>query len=119
VQSQIQNWPAAIYDVFGLMGFGLYVLSYCLLTTHRLDSRTSTYFTINLVAAGLVLVSLIGAFNLASLLIQVFWIVVSILAIAKRYRIEGHHVGAATYRARYDPDSRLSEKADVSWSSES
>ena len=99
-----------MYDAIGLLGFGLYVLSYFLLTTHRLDSRTSAYFVINLIAASLVLVSLIGAFNLASLLIQVFWIVVSILAIARRYRLSTRDDATASYHARYRPQSGWSEK---------
>lgn len=104
MQSLFLNWPPALYDAIGLLGFGLYVLSYFLLTTHRLDSRTATYFVINLVAAGLVLVSLIGAFNLASLMIQIFWIAVSILAIVRRYRLPPSAGGASSYHALRVPD---------------
>ena len=104
MQSLLLDWPSAIYDLVGLLGFGLYVVSYFLLTTHRLTSQTCTYFVINLIAATLVLVSLFGAFNLASLMIQVFWIVVSVLAISRRFR-DGPAPGTAySYRAHFDPE---------------
>ena len=109
MQSLILDWPPAMYDAIGLLGFGLYVMSYVLLTTHRLDSRTSAYFVINLIAASLVLVSLVGAFNLASLLIQVFWIVVSILAIVRRYRVMPSADETASYHAHYEPNRRFAE----------
>lgn len=76
MQSTILDWPTAVYDPAGLLGLGLYGLSFLLLTTHRLDSRTCTCLTVNLIAASLVLVSLIGTFYLASLTIQNFWIAV-------------------------------------------
>lgn len=115
MQSLFLNWPPAIYDLVGLIGFGLYVLSYFMLTTHRLDSRTCTYFAINLIAAGLVLVSLIGAFNLASLLIQIFWIAVSILAIAKRYRRLSEPDEAASYHARTKQSDRRAGDKGSTW----
>jgi hypothetical protein len=76
----------ALIDAIGVAGFGLYVLNYTLLTFGRVCSRCITYFAINWVAASCVLVGLTASFNLASALIQVFWICISTVAILIRLR---------------------------------
>lgn len=78
--------PAAVFETIGVAGFALYVMNYCLLTLHRLTSHSTTYFAINLVASSCVLIGLSQSFNLASALIQTFWIVISITAITIRLR---------------------------------
>jgi len=59
-----------LFDAIGVAGFALYVLTYGLLTFNKIDARNISYFVLNLCAASLVLIGLIGAFNLASALIQ-------------------------------------------------
>jgi hypothetical protein len=61
-------------------------MNYCLLTFHRLTSHSKLYFMINLMAASMVLIGLTHSFNLASALIQLFWIVISTTAIVLRLR---------------------------------
>lgn len=78
--------PPALFEAIGVAGFALYVLNYSLLTLHRLTSHSTTYFAINMVAAACVLIGLTQSFNLASALIQGFWIVISITAIILRLR---------------------------------
>lgn len=78
--------PAEVFDAIGVAGFGLYVLNYSLLTVQKLNAQQITYFVINLIAASMVLIGLIHAFNLASAMIQGFWIVISIYAIFTRIR---------------------------------
>ncbi len=80
----IQNIDPNTFEVAGVVGFGLYVTNYTLLTFHRLHSHDALYFGINLVAATLVLASLTTSFNLASAMIQAFWVVISITAIILR-----------------------------------
>ena len=77
---------ALLFDTIGVLGFSLYVINYALLTVHRITSQSKAYFMMNLIAATLVLISLSHAFNLASALIQVFWIAISLLAVAMRMR---------------------------------
>jgi len=83
--SWILGFPLAL-EVIGIIGFGLYVINYSLLTLHKLHSHDALYFCINLVAAVLVLVSLSSSFNLASAMIQAFWVVISSAAILIRIR---------------------------------
>lgn len=75
-----------IYQAAGILGFGLYVCAYTLLTCQFLSPKRVSYFVLNLAAASLVMFSLLGAFNLATLLIQMFWIIISIFAIQARLR---------------------------------
>lgn len=78
--------PPALLEAIGVIGFGLYVLNYTMLTMHHLTSHSKTYFVINIVAASCVLIGLTHSFNLASALIQGFWIVISFTAIFVRLR---------------------------------
>lgn len=73
-------------DFIGVVGFGIYVLNYSLLTFHKLTSHSKTYFALNICAASCVLIGLIPSFNLASALIQSFWICISVTAIIVRTR---------------------------------
>ncbi|MCW1951920.1 MAG: hypothetical protein KIH44_011215 [Octadecabacter sp.] len=82
----ITSLPPALFDAIGVCGFGLYVLNYTMLTFHRVTSHCKTYFAINLVAASMVLTGMTFSFNLASALIQMFWIGISITAIIMRFR---------------------------------
>lgn len=84
--SNFSTIPTEVFDAIGVVGFGLYVLNYTLLTWHKVTSDQIMYFAVNLAAATLVLIGLTGAFNLAAALIQVFWIVISIIAIRIRLR---------------------------------
>lgn len=74
-----------VYRAIGLVGFGLYVFGFTLLSCGRLTSARPTYFAISLVAATCVLISNAADFNLPSVLIQVFYITVSTGAIMLRY----------------------------------
>jgi len=82
----IHALPPDLFDAIGVLGFALYVLNYGLLTFQRINSASNTYFVLNLAAASLVLIGLTHSFNLASALIQLFWIVISIAAITIRLR---------------------------------
>jgi hypothetical protein len=82
----ITKLPPALFDAIGVIGFGLYVINYAMLTFHRVTSHCKTYFVINLIAASMVLAGMAFSFNLASALIQLFWIGISITAIIMRLR---------------------------------
>lgn len=76
-------------QVAGLLGAGLYMMNYTLLTSRILTSDNPAYFGVNLAAALLVLSSLSGAFNAATLVIQVFFVGVSLCGIFLRLRRGG------------------------------
>lgn len=75
------GFPPALFDSIGVMGFALYVLAYGLLTIRVLNGNSLTYFGLNLAAASCVLIGLTVSFNLASALIQLFWVAMSLIGI--------------------------------------
>lgn len=78
--------PPGFFDAVGIAGFGLYVLNYTMLTFQKIRSDQIAYFATNGAAALMVLIGLMSSFNLASAMIQVFWIGISAMAIFIRRR---------------------------------
>ncbi|MEP5153008.1 hypothetical protein [Planktotalea sp.] len=72
------------YQFTGLIGFVCYVASFGSLQLGWLDGNSMTYSICNVLAASLVAVSLMEAFNLASALIQGSWIIFGLLGLALR-----------------------------------
>lgn len=75
-----------LYRVAGLLGFFFYMASFAALQFRMIDGQGLMYSSMNVLAAFLVLVSLIGEFNLASALIQISWIVIGLTGIMLRLR---------------------------------
>lgn len=71
----------------GLLGFAIYVLAFLSLSLGRLTSTRPLYFIMVFVASSCVLASLWADFNLPAALIQSFYIVMSLGAIAVRRRV--------------------------------
>jgi hypothetical protein len=74
------------FDLVGLIGVGLVLLAYFLLQTRMVTADDLRYPVINLVGAILILVSLTKTFNLASFVIEIAWIGISIYGIARIMR---------------------------------
>ncbi|MEO1139174.1 MAG: hypothetical protein AAFW87_06930 [Pseudomonadota bacterium] len=70
----------------GLIGFSLYVIGFLLLSTGKIESSKIAYFLLTLTAALCVMISLTVDFNLSSALIQLFYVLFSLCAIALRLR---------------------------------
>lgn len=73
-------------DAVGLLGTFLVVLAYYLLQLERIHARSLSYNVINLVGAALLLFSLCFNFNLASFVIEIFWIFASLIGLWKYWR---------------------------------
>ena len=69
------------YNVIGVTGFVLYMVSYFLLQIGKVKGHGNAYTIMNLTAALLVLISLADSFNLASALIQIAWILISLIGL--------------------------------------
>ena len=74
----------SMFDVFGLLGFAAYLGSFGALQFGLLDGNGKTFAWINVIAASFVLISLYDAFNLASALIQISWIIIGYVGIVRR-----------------------------------
>ncbi|MDE2997017.1 MAG: hypothetical protein OXT73_09835 [Bacteroidota bacterium] len=71
----------AWYDIIGTIGVGLIILAYAAVQSRRMRSEQLSYSILNLVGAAMILVSLRYNFNLASAIIEVFWILISLWGI--------------------------------------
>ena len=70
-----------ITDAVGMTGTLMVVLAYYLLQLERTDPKGLSYNLLNLTGAVLLLISLYFNFNLASFVIQLFWIGASIIGL--------------------------------------
>lgn len=73
----------SFYGIIGIAGVGFYLGSYALLQFGLLRSAGYVYSMLNLIAASCVALSFLDAFNLSSLLIQVSWIVISLIGLTR------------------------------------
>lgn len=71
------------FDLVGNIGVFLVVLAFYLLQTERLTSRDIRYSLLNLTGAILLLISLMFNWNLSSVIIELFWIGISLIGIFK------------------------------------
>lgn len=70
------------YDLVGTIGVLLIVCSYFLLMIRRISSTALSYSTMNAAGAALILISLTQNFNLAAFMVEVFWLIISIVGMA-------------------------------------
>ena len=79
------NIPVEVANSIGLFGVAVYLGSYALLQLGILRGQSYSYAALNLLAASSVLFSLIPSFNLSSVLIQVSWIIISVVGMTRLY----------------------------------
>lgn len=82
-------------DAIGMLGTFLVVLAYCLLQLERTDPRGLAYNLMNLAGAACLILSLCFTFNLASFVIEVFWVAASLVGLWKYWRRSAKRDAAA------------------------
>lgn len=73
-------------DLIGLTGVGLLIITYALLQLDKIDPKGFWYSFNNLVVAILVTVSLIYTPNLASIVIEIFWFLISLYGVVMFFK---------------------------------
>jgi hypothetical protein len=73
------NW----YDILGTVGVGVIVVTYLLLQLGRIKSDQLQYSMLNGLGAALILISLYYDFNLPSVIVEAFWLVISVFGIIR------------------------------------
>jgi len=73
----------ACYDILGFIGMATIVITYFLLQLGRITSEQPVYSALNAVGALLILVSLWYAFSFPSVVVETFWLLISLFGIAK------------------------------------
>ena len=71
----------AWHDLLGNAGFLCIIGSYLWLQLGRTTGQTRTYSLVNAIGAALILVSLYFEFNLSAVLVEVFWLIISLLGL--------------------------------------
>lgn len=65
-------------DTIGYIGVALLIVTYAMLQTDRIDPKGFWYSFNNMIVAILVTVSLLYTMNKASMVIEVFWFIISV-----------------------------------------
>jgi hypothetical protein len=85
----ITTMETGIADAIGMLGTLLVLVAYYLLQLEYTDPRGLAYNMINFLGAVFLLVSLYFNFNLASVVMEVFWIGASLIGLWKYWRRHG------------------------------
>ena len=80
------NETFLISDVIGLIGVALLVITYALLQLDKIDPKGFWYSFNNLLVAIIVTISLYVKMNPASMVIEVFWFLISVYGLAMYYK---------------------------------
>jgi hypothetical protein len=75
-----------VSDIVGLVGVALLIVTYALLQLDKIDPKGFWYSFNNLLVAILVTVSLIYTPNIASIVIEVFWFLISLYGVIMYYK---------------------------------
>ena len=73
-------------DLIGLSGVALLIVTYALLQLDRIDPKGFWYSFNNMIVAILVSVSLYYTWNTASVVIEVFWFLISVFGLVMYYK---------------------------------
>ncbi|MEO6333456.1 MAG: hypothetical protein ABIO91_00600 [Pyrinomonadaceae bacterium] len=73
------NW----YDIVGTLGVAIIIVTYVFLQIERVRSDQLIYSLLNAIGATLILVSLYFDLNLPSLVVEFFWLLISLFGVAK------------------------------------
>ena len=76
----------SLIDLVGNIGVGMIVVTYLLLQLDKISSSDVAYSALNAVGASLIVASLIVDFNLSALLMEVFWVLISLMGIVRHWR---------------------------------
>jgi len=75
-----------LLDFFGNVGVLLLMIAYLLLQLNKL-SNGLLYSILNAAGAGLIVLSLLSNFNLSAFLMEVFWVLISLIGIYRHFRL--------------------------------
>ena len=80
----MENWS----EILGMIGSLVLIISYSLLQLGKLKTDQLNYALFNAIGAGLILISLLNQFNLAAFIIEIFWLLISLLGIIRYLNIQ-------------------------------
>ena len=75
-------------DFLGNIGVGVLIVTYLMLQLSKLRSDGLAYSLLNAIGASLIVISLLYDFNLSALLMEVFWVLISLVGIYRYFRLK-------------------------------
>ena len=75
-------------DFLGNAGVVMLMVTYLMLQLNKISSDGLAYSLLNAVGASLIVVSLLYDFNLSALLMEVFWVLISLLGTYRYFRLK-------------------------------
>jgi len=75
-----------IPDLIGYTGVALLIITYAMLQLDRIDPKGFWYSFNNMIVAILVTVSLLHTMNKASMVIEVFWFIISVYGVVMYFK---------------------------------
>jgi multidrug transporter EmrE-like cation transporter len=76
-------------DFIGNVGVVVLMIAYLMLQLNKLSSAGLAYSLLNAIGASLIVVSLLYDFNLSALLMEIFWVLISLVGIYRYFRFKG------------------------------
>lgn len=77
-------------DIIGIGGVLLIVIAYVLMQLGRMDPKKVTFSLLNTLGAVFILISLLYDWNLASFIMEIIWISISLYGLYKAVRIDNN-----------------------------
>ena len=77
-----------LLDLVGNIGVVMLMIAYLMLQLNKLRSDDLAYSLMNAGGASLVVLSLLVKFNLSALLMEVFWVLISLIGIYRYFRLK-------------------------------
>ena len=71
------------YDIIGMIGVALIVIAYFLLQIGKLSIENVKFSILNIIGSSMILYSLSYNWNLSSVIIESFWILISFIGVYK------------------------------------
>ncbi len=84
-------------DIIGIIGVSIVVATYFLLQSEKIDSKSFLYSFLNAFGSLLIMYSLLYNWNLASFIIEIFWILISLYGLKKWYRNKRQNASSSPF----------------------
>lgn len=84
-------------DIIGIIGVAIVVVTYFLLQSEKIDSKSFLYSFLNAFGSLLIMYSLLYNWNLASFIIEIFWILISLYGLKKWYRNKRQNAHSSSF----------------------
>lgn len=85
-----------IFDLVGCIGALCVLIAYGLLQAKRMEASSLKYILLNIAGALFILISLLDSWNLAAFLIELAWIVISVMGLCEWYSARKLHKAATS-----------------------